>query len=67
MRRFQAEKEDQLASVSEQINEILNLIVETSACPLPAINRSHGGLAANGFKSESLKTSGPLITSWNSA
>merc|ERR1719186_1516865 len=52
MRRYQAEKETQLASVSDQINDILNLIVETSALPLPSTNRIHGGMPANGIKKE---------------
>merc|ERR1719186_2350595 len=49
MRRYQAEKEIQLASVSDQINDILNLIVENSALPLPSTNRIHGGMTTNGI------------------
>merc|ERR1719509_39888 len=45
MRRFQEEKESQLSSVSDRINDILNLLVETSA-------------SANGFKTEPLKSTG---------
>lgn len=50
MRRFQEEKETQLASVSDRINDILNLLVENNAFALPA--------SANGFKSEPLKSGG---------
>jgi len=49
MRRFQEEKESQLSSVSDRINDILNLLVENSASALPA--------SANGFKTEPLKSS----------
>lgn len=38
--------------MSDQINDILNLIVETSALPLPSTNRIHGGMPANGIKKE---------------
>jgi len=51
-RRYQAEKETQLASVSDQINDILNLIVENSALPLPSTHRIHGGMTTNGIKKE---------------
>merc|ERR1719319_1898186 len=49
MRRFQEEKESQLSSVSDRINDILNLLVENSASAIPA--------SANGFKTEPLKSS----------
>merc|ERR1719319_809961 len=49
MRRFQEEKESQLSSVSDRINDILNLLVENSASAIPA--------SANGFKTEPLKPS----------